>query len=406
MGFLDSIFGRKPPTPDQFADIFVKEARKQGLDREMSYDAAEFRFKLGDGAVFNLHNAYRAYNGTKGAERDRAMSSFIAALADLGQETPQDFARIRSQLRPVIRSRSVLEHMRLHEIRLKGTDENFRTAFLPFGEDCVVLLAVDRPESISTLTGGPEEAWNLSFDDAIAIAIDNLRDTPDQFTELATGLYYGAWRDSYDTSRALLPDMLERLPVRGRPIFMMPTRDVLLVTGDHDTQGLISMTGFAEQALNEGRTVSASMFSYTDGKVYAYKPEDPLIARQLAHLGRLLDKEEYDSQKAVLDQIHEEQGKDIFVANYALFAKEGEPGTSFSVASWTRGVDTSLPKVDRLALVRPEAQDEMGEVRVVAWEQAMPYLDHLLEPEAGFPARYRTRGFPEDALLAKLDPIP
>ena len=176
-------------------------------------------------------------------------------------------------------------------------------------------------------------------------AIDNLRDAPDHFSELAPGVYRGGWADGYDISRALLPDMLERVPVRGRPVFMMPTRDVLLVTGDNDDEGLVAMVEFCLQALQHGRVVSAHMYHYEDREPLRYEPASPALAHRLAHLARLLDKSEYDAQKEALDHIHEEQGMDIFVAHYNLFTQEDDPATSFSLASWTRGVDTSLPKV-------------------------------------------------------------
>ncbi|KAG1533596.1 hypothetical protein G6F50_015822 [Rhizopus delemar] len=185
----------------------------------------------------------------------------------------------------------------------------------------------------------------------------------------------------------------------------MPTRDVLLVTGDNDDDGLVAMVEFCLQALQHGRVVSAHMYHYEDREPLRYQPSSPALAHRLAHLARLLDKSEYDAQNEALDHIHEEQGMDIFVANYNLFTQEDDPATSFSLASWTRGVDTSLPKVDRLALVRPDAEDEIGEVRVVSWEQAAHLLEPLLAREAGYPVRYRTQGFPADALLAQLNEV-
>ncbi|MNG37531.1 hypothetical protein D3C84_1249170 [compost metagenome] len=56
--------------------------------------------------------------------------------------------------------------------------------------------------------------------------------------------------------------------------------------------------------------------------------------------------------------------------------------------------------------MRPEAEDELGEVRVVSWEQSAHLLEPLLTKEPGYPVRYRTRGFPEDAQLAELDEVP
>ncbi|MGV2862171.1 hypothetical protein [Achromobacter sp. ESBL13] len=405
MGFLDTLFRRRP-TPDQFAKLFVAAARKQGFEGDLTYKADEFRLLLGEGSFFNLHNAYHVYYNTRGAQQQRALQGFVSALASSKQSTPQQATVARPMLRAVIRSRTALEDVRLHHVRTEGDDSAFHPAYLPFGEDCVVLLALDHPDAISTLTNGPEAAWQLTFDQALAVAIDNLRDAPDDFVETAAGVYRGAWADGYDISRALLPDMIERVPVRGRPVFMVPTRDVLLVAGDNDEVGLSNMVELAHQALMQGRSVSAHMYHYEDRQALRYVPTDAALAQRLEHLERLLDKAEYDAQKAALDHIHEEQGKDIFVANYNLFTSDDEPVMSFSLASWTRGVDTSLPKVDRLALVRPDAEDNMGDVRVVSWEQAAHLLEPLLAREEGYPARYRTQGFPEDAQIAQLDEVP
>jgi len=405
MGFFDSLFRRKP-SPDQFAKLFVAAARREGFSNALTYKADEFRLLLGEGSYFNLHNAYHAYCNTRGAEQKRALQGFVSALSSSTQGTPQQASVARPMLRAVIRGRSALEDVRLHHVRTEGNDSAFHPAFRPFGDDCVVLLALDHPDAISTMTNGPETAWGLTFEEALAIAIDNLRDAPDNFSEMAPGVYRGGWADGYDISRTLLPDMLERVPVRGRPVFMMPTRDVLLVTGDNDDDGLVAMVEFCLQALQHGRVVSAHMYHYEDREPLRYQPSSPALAHRLAHLARLLDKSEYDAQKEALDHIHEEQGMDIFVANYNLFTQEDDPATSFSLASWTRGVDTSLPKVDRLALVRPDAEDDIGEVRVVSWEQAAHLLKPLLAEERGYPVRYRTQGFPEDAQLAQLDEVP
>jgi len=147
------------------------------------------------------------------------------------------------------------------------------------------------------------------------------------------------------------------------------------------------------------------MYHYTDAGIERYQPPQDATRRQLNHLARLLAKGDYDAQKETLDRIHEEQGVDIFVANYNLFTQNDDATASFSVASWTRGVDTSLPQVDRLALVRPDADDEIGEVRVVEWEQALAVLAPLLEREEVYPVRYRTRGFPSDAQVMQLQAL-
>ena len=185
----------------------------------------------------------------------------------------------------------------------------------------------------------------------------------------------------------------------------MPTRDLLLVSGDNDDAGLMKMAELCQQVVPHGRPVSPHMYHYTDAGIERYQPPQDATRRQLNHLARLLAEGDYDAQKETLDRIHEEQGVDIFVANYNLFTQNDDATASFSVASWTRGVDTSLPQVDRLALVRPDADDEIGEVRVVEWEQALAVLAPLLEREEVYPVRYRTRGFPSDAQVMQLQAL-
>ncbi|CAB3661147.1 hypothetical protein LMG1866_00556 [Achromobacter ruhlandii] len=401
MGFLDSLFRRKP-TQDQFAALFIAAVRQRGFTGDLDYKADEFRLVHGEGSYFNLHNAYQAYCDAPGGQRQGALQGYVSTLLTSSQTRPASLAEARPLLRPVIRGRAILEAVRMHHLRSDGNDDDFHPALRPFGDDCVVLLALDHPESIATLTNGPDEEWGVSFDEALAIAIDNLRESVDHFVEVAPGVYGGGWEDGYDISRALLPDMLERIPARGRPIFMMPTRDLLLVSGDSDEDGLLKMMELCLQVVEHGRPVSACMYRYGEAGVERYQPRGEPLMRLQAHLARVLAQGDYDAQKEALDRLYEERGIDVFVATYNLFTQNDDVAASFSLATWTRGVDTSLPKVDRLALVRPEAADDLGEVRVVSWEQAAAELVPLLEPEDRYPVRYRTRGFPDDAQLARL----
>lgn len=401
MGLLDSLFRRKP-TQDQFARLFIDAVRQRGYTGTLDYKADEFRLLHGEGSYFNLHNAYNAYCEARSGQRQGALQGYVSTLLTSDQTRPASLAEARPLLRPVIRARAMIEAIRMHHLRTDGNDTDFRPALRPFGDDCVVLLALDHPESIATLTNGPDADWGLSFEQSLAIAIDNLRDSADHFVEVAPGVHGGAWEDGYDISRALLPDMLERVAVRGRPVFMMPTRDLLLVSGDNDDAGLLKMMELSQQVVAHGRPVSPYMYHYGETGVERYLPRQERIIHLQAHLARVLAQGDYDAQKEALDRLHEERGINVFVATYNLFMQNDDSATSFSLATWTRGVDTSLPKVDRLALVRPEANDDIGEVRVVSWEQAAPVLAPLLEPEDLYPARYRTRGFPSDAQLAQL----
>ena len=390
MGFLNALLGRKP-SPDAFAALFIETAQHRGFDASLNYTADEFRLEYGDNAVFNLHHAYRAYCGSDRASREAAIEGFVATLCASHQAAPERLSEARAMLRPLIRGRGVLEDVRLHQLRTNGREASFAPAWRPFGDDCAVLLALDYPESTSTLMSGPVESWGIALDDALAIARDNLRDiTTDAFVEVARGVYRGDWHDGYDASRALLPDLLHRAPVHGVPVFMIPTRDVLLVTSDKDDGGIARMLELSREAAHTGRPVSPFMYCYHEG-LRRFTPRQVHVVRRLAQLVLRYHKEDYDSQKAALDRLHKQEGSDVFVANYLLYGTKDDAGEMFSAATWTAGVESLLPQADRVVLVRPET----GETRIVPWQQITPLVGSLLEEEPMYPARYRTCGFPD-----------
>ncbi len=390
MGFFDALFVRKP-TPQAFAAQFIEAAKRRGFDAALSYNADEFRLEYGGNAVFNLHHAYRAYCSSDKASRDTALQGFVATLCSSGKAAPERLSDARAMLRPLIRGRGVLEDVRLHQLRTAGREAAFAPAWRAFGDDCATLLALDYPESTSTLMSGPVKSWGITLDDALTIACDNLRDiTTDSFVEVARGVYRGDWRDGYDASRALLPDLLHRAPVHGFPVFMIPTRDVLLVTSDKDDGGLARMVELSREAAQTGRPVSPFMYCYDEG-LRRFTPRQAQVAQRLAQLALRYRKDDYDAQKTALDRLHKQEGRDVFVANYLLYGAKDEAGEMFSAATWTAGVESLLPQADRIVLVRPES----GETRIVPWQQIASLVGGLLEEQPMYPVRYRTRGFPD-----------
>lgn len=398
MGFLDSLFGRKP-SRDAFAALFMATARKKGFSDTLHYNAAEFRLEHSQRAVFNLHHAYRSYCESERAARDKALHAFVATLCASRNAAPAQLDEARAILRPLVRGRGVLEDVRLHQLRSAGRDAVFAPAWRPFGDDCAILLALDYPESTSTLVSGPPESWHITLDEALAIARDNLRDvTTDAFVEVARGVYRGAWSDGYDVSRVLLPDLLHRAPVAGRPVFMIPTRDVLLVASEKDHDALLRMAEFAQRAANTGRAVSPFMFCYEEHAPTRFVPTHPALAHRIDHLAYLYRKDDYDTQKAALDRLHLDEKRDLFVANYVVYGANNDTDTMFSATTWTSGVDTLLPKADRVVMI----QVESGATQIVPWQQVESLIGGLLDEEPVYPVRYRTRGFPDAEQLAAM----
>lgn len=110
---------------------------------------------------------------------------------------------------------------------------------------------------------------------------------------------------------------------------------------------------------------------------------------------------EYDSQKTLLDALHEEQQEDVFVASYLLYKSDESGENTFSICSWAENVITLLPKTDRVSLVQP-LQDGTTHTRIVEWDELESRFGELMKPVTLYPIRYRVDGFPTAEQLGQL----
>lgn len=403
MGFLD--FFRSTPTLEQFAQLAIQAFADAGNPSQLRYDAEDCRLLgSGDGAlVINLDNGYRAYCAAPRRQRQQALANFIQGM--MAPSLPASFAAARASLRPLIRGRGTLEYLRLLPETLSG--EAARTplidAYAPFSSDSVIMLACDSERSIQTLTGATLIEWGVSFDDALAAATDNLRDmTVCNFEQVAPGVYLGGWNDAYESSRLLFADLFYRMALGGEPVVMAPSRHKLLVASANNKQALIGMLALARSyAEQEGRQVSSLMYRFEQGKPVEFIPDDANLAQLAAELKKLFLLEDYQSQKNMLDKLNDKAKLDLFVASYKLLQSPAS-GRIQSYGVWTDNVDTLLPEVDKVALVRYHEESGEPDMRVVEWAELRAHTRELQHSVPGYPARYRLPKFPSRALLDAL----
>ncbi|MES2352170.1 MAG: hypothetical protein V4641_31770 [Pseudomonadota bacterium] len=405
MGIFD--FFKSTPSPEKFARLAMQAIADSGRAGPLSFDADEFRLVGGSGSaeIFNLHNAYRDYCAADRKRRPDVLAHYIRSMQ--APELPATFAEARDGLRPVLRGRAMIEYMRLAQVG-QGGAQSFMDGAAPFSADSVLMLAYDSAHSIQTLSASALVDWGVSFDVALAAALDNLRDmTVANFVPAAPGVLVAAWDDSYEASRILLADMFFRLEVGGDPIVMMPTRNRLLVASSNNSAALLAMLALSRgYASDEGRVISALMYRFEQGKAVEYLPADAEVRGQLEQLKKIYLADDYASQKQLLDKAYERDAIDVFVATCQLVQKT-DTGRLISYGVWTEGVDTLLPQVDLVALVRPDDDSETGEgsPKLVAWDDLRASIHELAHSEEGYPARYRLKNFPSreqfDALASR-----
>jgi uncharacterized protein YtpQ (UPF0354 family) len=403
VGIFD--FFKSTPTPEKFATIAADGLRKAGYGAPIQIDQAGFRLLLGEdgNTIFNLSNFYRDYCRVSKAERIHVIEGYTKSM--IGNELPAAFADAKAKILPILRSRSLIEHMAL----TAASDPEITSipASQPFSTDTTIMLAYDTEHAMVTLSGTALADWGVSFETALAAATDNLRDaTVASFEQLVPGLYLGTWNDSYDTSRLLFPDLAYQLGLGGEPLVMIPTRNRIMLASSNDRAAQLAMIAMARQFIDdEGRQVSSLMYSYQQGRPLEYMPADPDVAGALAEFLRRTLAEDYAGQKDMLEQSHQQTGTDIFVASYQILSSK-QTGREASFTVWTEDVDTLLPQTDLVALVSTADLEDGSDAppKLVAWRDVQATGAFTQVPDR-YPARYQPGSFPNQAARDALPAI-
>jgi len=130
----------------------------------------------------------------------------------------------------------------------------------PLAGNLRVSLVLDLPSRDLDLEAGHVEAWGVDFERLLQQARANLvvRSGDGRFHATGQGCFRSTWQDDLDGSRILLPYLLRALPVKGDPVALLPRRDLLLVAGAGDPEGLVWGLGAVLQCLDLGADAAAT----------------------------------------------------------------------------------------------------------------------------------------------------
>ncbi|MFY0571892.1 hypothetical protein ACN28E_49795 [Archangium lansingense] len=315
-------------------------------------------------------------------------------------EMPETLAEARPNLLPVVRSRTFFEQVPL--VMKSTPGKATPVAWKPLGGFLGVGLAFDGPDTMRYLGPGELTRWGVSFEQALGMAVENLRSrSTEPLEQLAPGTCKSPWQDSYAASRMLLDEVVRRCPVKGTPVVLVPHRDLLLITGSEDEDGLNQLATQALRAVMAPRALDGRAMRLGSEGWVPYMPERLNNAwadfRKLELFTRARD---YDEQTQQLEKLYEEKGVDLFVAAYTPY--QDERGRSLSYAVWLKGVDTILPRAEVIFFMDPALGPEAPPVGIARWEEVSRVAGQLLAPVEGlYPERYRVKGFPTEEQLAR-----
>jgi hypothetical protein len=348
------------------------------------------------GGKLFLANVWDEYQRAPFWRRGRVLSAYAGSMMATRQEWPESFESAKANLLPRVKERTFFG---VTALQLAGAD------VMPFSyeilnEQLAVELVYDLPTTIASVNAERLAKWGVTLEDALRTARHNLRlRTSGTLATIRPGLYRSPWCDNHDSSRLLLTELITRLEVRGAPVAMLPSRDILLVTGSDDADGLAAMAAIAEPALREPRTVSGTAFVFEKGAWSAFVPPIGHPQRDrfrlMAHMSLAQD---YEQQKHWLDRKHQAEGADVFVGS-VLILRNKTSGRVTSLSTWAFDAVTLLPRTDELAIATGAGDAPSLQV---PWDLAASVLGELLEPQGLVPERYRVARSPSAEQLARL----
>jgi len=153
MGLLDFFF--RPPTPDKFAEMFIREMRRAGATDELRYDRDNHRIIRGkrkNSESINLSNFFKEYLSLPLGKRRGHLIDRARLFAARCAELPDDFDEARSHLRPKLWTRAGLEKSRL-QVEVDGGDgSKMDIPEYEVGSHLVASLAYDLPQQIMSVS--------------------------------------------------------------------------------------------------------------------------------------------------------------------------------------------------------------------------------------------------------------
>jgi hypothetical protein len=391
-------FKKKPFEIDDFAKLVMTKAKKAGIAESLEYDPKSLVLKRGDQRM-NLVNLFNDYTQANAEHKERLLGNTLALLREKKEDISLEEAK--SKVVAAVREQVLFSFTTLWS-ELEGRKTEPKIASEPISAWFAHCLVLDFPEYVTMVSPDSLKTWGVSFDELFETGLERLRDFTIPKFEKQPGFYIGGWHDDYDNSRILIPEVFAPLHLEGDPVVCLPNRNLLLVTGSENQDGIRAMLKQAEEIVQtKSRPMNPALLILKDGEVADFSVrENSPIFNDVERAKKISALIYYQQQMASLMKLYEQKGKDLFVGKYTLNQRETGGYESYSV--WSKTVPALLPKTDLIAFfdpTKPEAQRSLG---VAKWEEVMRIAGDLLLDTKMFPARFYVSKFPGDEQLAKV----
>ena len=279
-----------------------------------------------------------------------------------------------------------------------------------FAGHLAVSIAEQFPNSFRQLTRDDLNQLEISFDEALAIAKQNLLELEPNF---ASGIHFEPvdgqfWcpagnLTSNNAAALLFPERIKRLPVQGQHVIFVPHDNIIWIA---DSANINSLRLVAELNLQEFREcpspISALPYLVDGQNLKPWLPEVSHPAHAAMKMLHIHDTSYLcDTQSHLLKQKFAAENTDVHLSVYRpmeIIRDDGEI-EYHSICVWTDSVVTLLPKTDFVAVQQLLNRDALnrgktlrpkfGRTLIVPWATFASVLDNQLHRLETYPERHR-----------------
>jgi uncharacterized protein YtpQ (UPF0354 family) len=264
-------------TSDQFTKEFAERLRQKATVTKVEI-TGERQLDVttsGGGVVSYLDHAFQEYS-QKPENKLAIMDHYMTAIVEAANKADKERTLDAKRIVPVIKDRSWLESVRQALRQAGGGAKAVEPVFDEFNHELIVVYAEDQANKIRFL--GAEEIAKAKVERAKLrdMAVGNLVQILPKVQQVGAGGFFVVQAGGMYESSLLLQDSLWKkgvFDVKGDVVVAIPARDILVVTGSDDANGLTKMKAAIELAKNSAYPLTSEMFVYREGKFVRFVPK-------------------------------------------------------------------------------------------------------------------------------------
>jgi len=255
-------FKRKKLSEIEFAAKFLIALKKKikGIEVILINDLEITTKYKGEQSMHFLNNAYSEYS-----RESKDLKNIINKYVDASAAMYTDRERTISieQIVPIIKDKRFIAGLK--EL---NPDFESRHIYEPYNSELYIFYAADTEYNIHYLQPNELTELGIKKDELRQIATTNLKNLLEIKRHGSDTLFMIIAGGTYEAS-VILMDIWDKetFPVNGNVVIGIPSRDMLLITGSQDSEGLHKLYDMVARTNEEGdHLVSEQFFELKDGK--------------------------------------------------------------------------------------------------------------------------------------------